>query len=80
MVAPMVNPYDPSMTKEERRRMWAKWTGKKKLMYTLAKKFPRLLPYFYRRSFLSGKHGQIHKWLSLALGNRVSNLDYGFCF
>ncbi|CDP08924.1 unnamed protein product [Coffea canephora] len=70
MVAPMVNPYDPSMTKEERRRMWAKWTGKKKLMYTLAKKFPRLLPYFYRRSFLSGKHGQIDKWLSLALGNR----------
>lgn len=75
MIAPMVNPYEPSMTKEERRRTWAKWTAKKKLMYSLAKKFPRLLPSFYRRTFLSGKHGLIDKWLSLSLGNRVSNLD-----
>lgn len=70
MVAPMVNPYDPSMSKEERRRTWVKWTTKKKLMYLLAKKLPILLPYFYRRSFLSGNHGQIEKWLALSLGNR----------
>ncbi|KAL3530608.1 hypothetical protein ACH5RR_009930 [Cinchona calisaya] len=70
MVAPLVNPYEPSMTKEEKRRTWAKWTAKKKLMYTLARKFPRLLPYFYCRSFLSGNHGQIDKWLSLSLGSR----------
>ncbi|CAI9105206.1 OLC1v1004079C1 [Oldenlandia corymbosa var. corymbosa] len=69
-IAPMVNPYEPCMTKEEQRRTWAKWTTKKRLMYTLAKKFPSLLPYFYHRSFLSGKHGQIDKWLSLSLGNR----------
>lgn len=76
MVAPMVNPYDPSMSKEERRRTWVKWTTKKKLMYLLAKKLPILLPYFYRRSFLSGNHGQIEKWLALSLGNRVRSLQF----
>lgn len=76
MVAPMVNPYESRMTKEERRRIWGKWTIKKKLSYQLARKFPRLLPYFYRKSFLSGKHGQIDKWLSLSLGSRVSRIDW----
>ncbi|KAL2984038.1 hypothetical protein AAZX31_12G068600 [Glycine max] len=70
MFAPMVNPYDPIMTKEERRRTWNKWTRKRKFMYFLARRFPRLLAFFYRRSFLSGKHGQIDRWLSLSLGNR----------
>lgn len=72
MVAPMVNPYEPRLSKEESRRIWSKWTVKKRLMYFLARKFPRLLPYFYRRSFLSGKHGQIESWLSVSLGKRVS--------
>lgn len=76
MVAPMVNPYDPSMSKEERRRTWVKWSTKKKLMYLLAKKFPILLPYFYRRSFLSENHGQIEKWLALSLGNKVRILQF----
>lgn len=75
MVAPMVNPYEPKMTKEEKNKMWKRWTTKKKVMYTLARKFPRLLPYFYRKSFLCGVHGQIETWLSLSLGIRVSNLD-----
>ncbi|GER55174.1 alpha/beta-Hydrolases superfamily protein [Striga asiatica] len=57
MFAPMVNPYEPRLTKEERRRIWGTWTVKRKLMYFLARKFHRLLPYFYRRSFLSGNHG-----------------------
>ncbi|RDY09340.1 hypothetical protein CR513_06293, partial [Mucuna pruriens] len=70
MFAPMVNPYDPIMTKEERRRTWNKWTRKRKFMYFLARKFPRLLAFFYQRSFLSGKHGQIDRWLSLSLGKR----------
>ncbi|KAI3450519.1 hypothetical protein Pfo_007184 [Paulownia fortunei] len=70
MVAPMVNPYEPRLTKEERRAIWRKWTARKKLMYLLARKFPKLLPYFYRRSFLSGNHGQIDKWLSSSLGKR----------
>ncbi|KAK7404677.1 hypothetical protein VNO78_05633 [Psophocarpus tetragonolobus] len=70
MFAPMVNPYDPTMTKEERRRTWNKWTRKRKFMYFLARRFPRLLAFFYRRSFLSGKHGQIDRWLSLSLGRR----------
>ncbi|XP_059626743.1 uncharacterized protein LOC132269526 isoform X2 [Cornus florida] len=69
MVAPMVNPYEPSMTKGERSRTWEKWTPRRKLMYILAHRFPRLLSCLYRRSFLSGKHGQIDKWLSLSLGN-----------
>ncbi|KAF7805556.1 Alpha/Beta hydrolase fold [Senna tora] len=70
MVAPMVNPYDPIMTKEEKRRTWAKWTRKRKLMYFLARRLPRSLAFFYQRSFLSGKHGQIDRWLSLSLGTR----------
>ncbi|KAL2328656.1 hypothetical protein Fmac_022083 [Flemingia macrophylla] len=70
MFAPMVNPYDPIMTKEERRRTWNKWTRKRKFMYFLARRFPRLLALFYQRSFLSGKHGQIDRWLSLSLGRR----------
>ncbi|XP_009804236.1 uncharacterized protein LOC107790869 [Nicotiana tabacum] len=70
MVAPMVNPYEPKMTKEEKNKMWKRWTTKKKVMYTLARKFPRLLPYFYRKSFLCGVHGQIETWLSLSLGIR----------
>ncbi|XP_075633160.1 uncharacterized protein LOC142605619 [Castanea sativa] len=70
MFAPMVNPYDTIMTKEERRGTWEKWTRKRKFMYILARRFPRFLAYFYHRSFLSGKHGQIDKWLSLSLGKR----------
>ncbi|KAL5831219.1 hypothetical protein ACOSQ4_016573 [Xanthoceras sorbifolium] len=70
MFAPMVNPYDLMMTKQERRGIWENWTRKRKLMYFLARRFPRLLVYFYRQSFLSGKHGQIDKWLSLSLERR----------
>ncbi|KAK4780533.1 hypothetical protein SAY87_016639 [Trapa incisa] len=70
MFAPMVNPYDPLMNKEERRGIWNKWTRKRKFMLFLARRFPRFLSYFYHRSFLSGKHGQMDKWLSLSLGIR----------
>ncbi|XP_060170171.1 uncharacterized protein LOC132600796 [Lycium barbarum] len=70
MVAPMVNPYEPKMTKEEKNKMWKNWTAKKKAMHILARKFPRLLPYFYRRSFLSGVHDQIEARLALSLGIR----------
>lgn len=73
MVAPMVNPYDSRLTKEESRRIWGKWTLKRRLMYILARKFPRFLPYFYRKTFLSGKHGEIDSWLSVSLAKRVSN-------
>ncbi|CAL5341050.1 unnamed protein product [Camellia sinensis] len=74
MVAPMVNPFEPSMTKKERYRSWGNWTPRRKLMYFLARRFPSFLAYFYRRSFLSGNHGQIDKWLSLSLGNRASHV------
>ncbi|KAK1587673.1 hypothetical protein Q3G72_015699 [Acer saccharum] len=70
MFAPMVNPYDSMMTKGERHGTWENWTRGRKFMYFLARRFPRLLVYFYRQSFLSGKHGQIDKWLSLSLGRR----------
>ncbi|KAK2977593.1 hypothetical protein RJ640_007229 [Escallonia rubra] len=70
MFAPMVNPYESSMTKEEMSITWEKWTRRRKLMYYLARRFPKFLNYFYRRSFLSGKHGEIDKWLSLSLGNK----------
>ncbi|XP_059429785.1 uncharacterized protein LOC132163494 [Corylus avellana] len=70
MFAPMVNPYDPCMAKVEKRGTWDKWTRRRKFMYFLALRFPSFLSYFYRQSFLSGKHGQIDKWLSLSLGKR----------
>nr|XP_043613365.1 uncharacterized protein LOC122585302 [Erigeron canadensis] len=70
MVAPLLNPYEPSMNKIEKRRAWEKWTLKRKFMYFLARKFPALLPYFYRSSFLSGNLDQIDKWLSMSLGKR----------
>lgn len=72
MFAPMGNPYDSSMTKEERHKTWEKWTTKRKLMYILARRFPSLLPFFYRRSFLSGVQGHLEKWLSLSLGKKVT--------
>ncbi|KAJ6746646.1 HYDROLASE ALPHA/BETA FOLD FAMILY PROTEIN EXPRESSED-RELATED [Salix koriyanagi] len=68
MFAPMINPYEPSMTKEEMRRTWNQWSSRKKLLYFLARKFPKFLAYFYHRSFLSGNHGQIDKWMSQSLG------------
>ncbi|KAL3536307.1 hypothetical protein ACH5RR_004768 [Cinchona calisaya] len=67
MFAPLVNPYDSSMTKEEMSRTWEKWTQRRRFMFYLARRFPKLLNYFYRRTYLSGKHGQIDKWLSLSL-------------
>ncbi|KAK1283112.1 hypothetical protein QJS10_CPB21g01206 [Acorus calamus] len=74
MLAPMGNPYESSMTKEEIYKTWEKWTTKRKLMFTLARRFPSLLPYFYRRSFLSGKQSQPVKWLSLPLGKKDREL------
>ncbi|XP_051143569.1 uncharacterized protein LOC127259992 [Andrographis paniculata] len=70
MIAPMINPYEPHLDKDERRRIWGNLTVKKRLMLFLARKFPRLLPYFYRRSFLSGNHGCIEAWLSSSLGKK----------
>ncbi|XP_058098668.1 uncharacterized protein LOC131243366 [Magnolia sinica] len=70
MFAPLCNPYESSMTKEERGRTWEKWTPRRKLMYFLARRFPSFLSFFYRRSFLSGHHGQLDRWLSLSLGKR----------
>ncbi|KAK6936001.1 Alpha/beta hydrolase fold-1 [Dillenia turbinata] len=70
MLAPVVNPYESSLTKEEREKIWKKWTPKKKFMYFIARRMPGLLAFFYRQSFLSGRHGQIDKWLFLSLGTR----------
>uniref|UniRef100_A0A7N0UKS9 AB hydrolase-1 domain-containing protein n=1 Tax=Kalanchoe fedtschenkoi TaxID=63787 RepID=A0A7N0UKS9_KALFE len=70
MFAPFVNPYDSSMTKEERHATWSKWTSRRKFLYFLARKFPKFLAYFYGRSFLSGNHGQIDKLLSLSVGRK----------
>lgn len=79
MFAPMINPYDPLMVREEKNMIWGKWTRKRKFMFFLARRFPRILVYFYRRSFLSGRHDQIDKWLSLSVGRRVSLLFLILC-
>lgn len=78
VVAPMINPYEPSMTKEEMRSIWGESLPRRKLMYYLARRLPKLLSFFYRQSFLSGKHGRIEKLMSVSLGRRVSQL-LSFC-
>lgn len=76
MFAPMVNPYESSMTKAETSRTWENWTQRRKVNYYLARRFPKLLSYFYRRTFLSGRHGPIDNWLSLTLGKRVISIPF----
>ena len=71
MFAPMVNLDERRMTKEERQKTWEKWVTRRKLMHFFAQRFPRLLTYFYRQTFLSGKHGPINKWLAVSLGEKV---------
>lgn len=71
MFAPMVNPYDASMTKEEKYKTWEKWSSKRKLLYILARKLPSFLPYFYSKSFLSGEHGEPENMLFLSLAKKV---------
>ncbi|XP_023905742.2 uncharacterized protein LOC112017512 isoform X1 [Quercus suber] len=70
MLAPMINPYAPGMTKEEIKRIWEKWLPRRRLLYFLAHRFPKFLSYFYRRSFLSGKHDRIDNRLFLSLGKK----------
>uniref|UniRef100_A0ACD5XJE6 Uncharacterized protein n=1 Tax=Avena sativa TaxID=4498 RepID=A0ACD5XJE6_AVESA len=74
MFAPMANPYDSKMTKDEKRKIWDRWSTKRKLMHILARRFPSLLRLFYHRSFLSGKQGQPESWLSLSLGKKDKTL------
>ncbi|KAL7136605.1 hypothetical protein ABFS83_10G040800 [Erythranthe nasuta] len=74
MLAPLVNPYDSSMTREEISSTWRNWTRRRRLLFYLARKFPKFLNYFYSRTFLSGKHGRIDKWLSLLLGKKDKDL------
>ncbi|XP_062210879.1 uncharacterized protein LOC133912248 [Phragmites australis] len=80
MFAPMTNPYDSRMSKDERRKTWDSWSTKRKLMHILARRFPSLLPLFYHRSFLSGKQGQPESWLSLSLGKKDKTLLEGPVF
>ncbi|KAE8666226.1 Alpha/beta-Hydrolases superfamily protein isoform 2 [Hibiscus syriacus] len=80
MVAPMINPYEPSLTKEEMQSIWGESLPRRKLMYYLARRLPKLLSFFYRRSFLSGKHGRIEKWMSVSLGRRDEILIEGATF
>ncbi|XP_057438363.1 uncharacterized protein LOC130730382 [Lotus japonicus] len=70
MLAPMINPYEPRMHKDEMKRTWEKWLPRRKYFYSLAYRFPKLLSFFYRKSFLPEKHDRIDKQLSLLLGNK----------
>ncbi|KAG2690247.1 hypothetical protein I3760_09G178700 [Carya illinoinensis] len=70
MLAPMINPYERGMTKEEMKKMWETWVPRRKLLHFLARRFPKFLSYFYRQSFLSGKHDRIDNQLYLSLGER----------
>ncbi|GMN63990.1 hypothetical protein TIFTF001_033063 [Ficus carica] len=70
LFAPMMNPYEPGITKEEMTRTWENWLPRRKFMYFLARRFPSLLSSFYHRSFLSGKLDRIDRWLSFSLGKK----------
>ncbi|CAH2054339.1 unnamed protein product [Thlaspi arvense] len=70
MVSPMINPYEPSMSKEEMAKTWEEWLRKRKFMYFLARRWPSLLPFFYRRSFLSGNIKPLDQWMSISLGEK----------
>ncbi|XP_057424354.1 uncharacterized protein LOC130717957 [Lotus japonicus] len=70
MLAPMINPYESHMTKDEMKRTWEKWLPRRKMMYSLARRFPKLLSFFYRKSFLPEKHDEISKQLSIILGKK----------
>ncbi|XP_051181817.1 uncharacterized protein [Lolium perenne] len=74
MFAPMANPYDSKMSKDEKRKIWDRWSTKRKLMHILARRFPSLLRLFYHWSFLSGKQGQPESWLSVSLGKKDKTL------
>ncbi|CAN6992182.1 hypothetical protein BRARA_A03519 [Brassica rapa] len=70
MIAPMINPYEASMTKEETAKTWELWLRKRKFKYFLARRWPSLLPFFYRRSFLSGYLQPLDQWMSISLGEK----------
>ncbi|KAJ4870266.1 alpha/beta-Hydrolases superfamily protein [Raphanus sativus] len=70
MISPMINPYEASMSKEETAKTWEQWLRKRKLMYFLARRWPSLLPFFYRRSFLSGYLQPLDHWMSISLGEK----------
>ncbi|KAJ7977005.1 alpha/beta-Hydrolases superfamily protein [Quillaja saponaria] len=70
MLAPMTNPYERRMTKEEKEKTWEKWLLRGKLLHFLALRFPKPLSFFYSRSFLSGKHDGIDKQLFFLLGKK----------
>lgn len=72
MIAPMINPYEASMSKEETAKTWEQWPRKRKFKYFLARRWPSLLPFFYRRSFLSGYLQPLDQWMSISLGEKVS--------
>ena len=80
MLAPMINPFDPRMTQSEIKRTWDKWLPRRKFMYSLARRFPKLLSYFYRKSFLSGKHDKFDKQLTFSLGKKVNMLVLEPCY
>ncbi|KAL1313641.1 hypothetical protein HN51_040236 [Arachis hypogaea] len=70
MLAPMINPYEPGMVKDEMKRTWVKWLPKRKFMYILAHRFPKLLSFFYKKNFLPENHDQIDKQLYYSLGKK----------
>ncbi|OIV92136.1 hypothetical protein TanjilG_18708 [Lupinus angustifolius] len=70
MLAPMINPYEPNMLKDEMKKTWDKWLSRRQFMYSLARRFPKLLSFFYRKSFLPEKHDRIDKLLSFSLGKK----------
>ncbi|OIW21548.1 hypothetical protein TanjilG_06241 [Lupinus angustifolius] len=70
MLAPMISPYEPHMLKDELKRTWGRWLRRRQFMYSLAYRFPKLLSFFYRKSFLPENHDRIDKLLSFSLGKK----------
>ncbi|XP_057821046.1 uncharacterized protein LOC131033773 isoform X3 [Cryptomeria japonica] len=69
LIAPMGNPYESDMIKDETRKIWEKWTLRRKLGFILAKRASYFLPYFYKRSLLKNIY-RPDKALSFTLGKK----------
>ncbi|KAG0477051.1 hypothetical protein HPP92_013892 [Vanilla planifolia] len=80
MFAPMINPYDYRLNKEDKNKIWEKWTAKRKFVLILAKRFLLFFLTSIGRSFLSGTQGQLEKWLSISLGKKDKALIEGQAF
>eukprot|EP00252_Welwitschia_mirabilis_P001051 TRINITY_DN11019_c0_g1_i1.p1 TRINITY_DN11019_c0_g1~~TRINITY_DN11019_c0_g1_i1.p1 ORF type:complete len:540 (+),score=95.47 TRINITY_DN11019_c0_g1_i1:73-1692(+) len=73
LLAPMGNPYDPHMSKDEIRKIWEHWSFWRKLGFILAKRAASFLPSFYKRNYLTSVENLVRAQ-SFTLGKKDAAL------